>query len=272
MDGPARAHRPRGGGRPRRGVPRSGRVRAPEGRGTTREGGDRAGDTGLGCSIGIGPSKLVAKVASDAEKPNGFVVLSREQACERFGPSPPGLIPGIGPKTVARLAEHGIDTLAKLGRGAGGGARLSGSGRGSGVTCGRLARFEHESPRHDRPGREVGVARDHLRLRPARPRRARSRARAARRASCARRSTARSAAVRLSASRCGSTTSRRTRARAHARRAHERPQRRDRRRTRAAARVRPAAACAAAGVRVAGLDRAADAAGGPGDDQMALAV
>jgi DNA polymerase IV len=101
--------------------------------------------TGLGCSIGIGPSKLVAKVASDAEKPDGFVVLTRAQACERFGGSPPGLIPGIGPKTAARLAEHGIDTLAKLGAtpetqlAAWFGPRL-------GLHLGRLARFEHESP------------------------------------------------------------------------------------------------------------------------------
>src|SRR5438552_1886176 len=71
-------------------------------------------DTGLGCSIGIGPSKLVAKVASDAEKPRGFVVLTREQACERFHSSPPGLVPGIGPKTVERLRSLGIGTLGEL--------------------------------------------------------------------------------------------------------------------------------------------------------------
>ena len=71
-------------------------------------------DTGLDCSIGIGPNRLVAKVASDAEKPRGFVVLTREQACARFGAHSPGLVPGIGPKTVARLAAMGITTLATL--------------------------------------------------------------------------------------------------------------------------------------------------------------
>jgi DNA polymerase-4 len=70
--------------------------------------------TGLGCSIGIGPNKLVAKVASDAEKPRGFVVLSRGQACERFAAAPCGLIPGIGPKTAERLRAGGLDTLGKL--------------------------------------------------------------------------------------------------------------------------------------------------------------
>jgi DNA polymerase IV len=70
--------------------------------------------TGLGCSIGIGPNKLVAKVASDAEKPRGFVTLSREQACERFAGSPCALVPGIGPKTAERLRALGLQTLAAL--------------------------------------------------------------------------------------------------------------------------------------------------------------
>jgi DNA polymerase-4 len=71
--------------------------------------------TGLTASVGIGPNKLVAKVASDAEKPAGFVVLSREEACARFAGHPPGLVPGIGPKTVARLERLGITTLGALG-------------------------------------------------------------------------------------------------------------------------------------------------------------
>jgi DNA polymerase-4 len=71
-------------------------------------------DTGLSCSIGIGPNKLVAKVASDAEKPRGFVVLSSEQARVRFADAPCGLIPGIGPKTAERLRRSGLDTLGKL--------------------------------------------------------------------------------------------------------------------------------------------------------------
>ncbi len=71
--------------------------------------------TGLTASVGIGPNKLVAKVASDAEKPAGFVVLTREQACTRFAGSAPRLVPGIGAKTAERLAAIGITTLAALG-------------------------------------------------------------------------------------------------------------------------------------------------------------
>src|SRR3954451_24826085 len=72
--------------------------------------------TGLTCSIGIGPSKLVAKVASDAEKPDGFVVLTRAEACERFQDASPGMIPGIGPRTTEKLRRGGVTTLHQLRR------------------------------------------------------------------------------------------------------------------------------------------------------------
>jgi DNA polymerase IV len=99
--------------------------------------------TGLVCSIGIGPNKLVAKVASDADKPDGFLVLTREEACERFADASPRLIPGIGPKTVARLERRGVDTLAKLR--AVPEKRLTDSfGSNMGAHLARLARFEDD--------------------------------------------------------------------------------------------------------------------------------
>jgi DNA polymerase-4 len=101
--------------------------------------------TALSCSIGIGPNKLVAKVASDAEKPRGFVALSREQARVRFGGSPCGLVPGIGPKTAERLRLLGIETLAGLA--AAPTRELAGQfGRRSAAELGRRARFEDSSP------------------------------------------------------------------------------------------------------------------------------
>ncbi len=98
-------------------------------------------DTGLDCSVGIGPNRLVAKVASDADKPRGFVVLTREQACERFGGHPPGLVPGIGPKTVARLQRMGIVTLAALAA-APADALVAEFGANHGPDLQRRARFE----------------------------------------------------------------------------------------------------------------------------------
>jgi DNA polymerase IV len=68
----------------------------------------------LHASVGMGPNRLVAKVASDAEKPRGFVVLSREQAAERFAAEPPRLIPGVGPKTAERLEALGVRTIGDL--------------------------------------------------------------------------------------------------------------------------------------------------------------
>ena len=70
--------------------------------------------TGMTASVGIGPNKLVAKVASDAEKPAGFVVLSRQDACARFAHHPPSLVPGIGGKTAEKLEAMGVTTLGAL--------------------------------------------------------------------------------------------------------------------------------------------------------------
>lgn len=99
--------------------------------------------TGLSASVGIGPNKLVAKVASAAEKPRGFVVLTREQACARFATSPPGLVPGIGPKTAQRLARMGIGSLGELARTDEGVlARAFGPNHGRDLL--RRARFEHD--------------------------------------------------------------------------------------------------------------------------------
>ncbi|HEX3910969.1 MAG TPA: DNA polymerase IV [Solirubrobacteraceae bacterium] len=106
--------------------------------------------TQLTCSVGIGPNKLVAKVASDAEKPAGFVVLTREQACARFAGAPPGLIPGIGPKTAARLAELSLNTLAAVAA-APEQLLIERFGPNLGRELGRRARFESDG--------QVGAAR-----------------------------------------------------------------------------------------------------------------
>ncbi|HEU4945474.1 MAG TPA: DNA polymerase IV [Solirubrobacterales bacterium] len=71
-------------------------------------------ETGLTCSVGISESRMLAKITSELGKPAGLVVLSREEALERFAAESPGLIPGVGPKTVAKLESMGIRTLADL--------------------------------------------------------------------------------------------------------------------------------------------------------------
>lgn len=73
-------------------------------------------ETQLTCSVGISESRMLAKVTSELGKPAGLVVLPRRDALERFADHSPGLIPGIGPKTVSRLESIGIATLAALRR------------------------------------------------------------------------------------------------------------------------------------------------------------
>jgi DNA polymerase IV len=73
-------------------------------------------DTGLTCSVGISESRMLAKITSELGKPAGLVVLSREDALGRFAAESPGLVPGVGPKTVLKLEGMGIHTLADLRR------------------------------------------------------------------------------------------------------------------------------------------------------------
>jgi DNA polymerase-4 len=70
--------------------------------------------SGIQISVGVGPSRLVAKCCSDLGKPAGFVAMGREEACIRFAPAPTRRIPGIGPKTAERLAELGYATVGQL--------------------------------------------------------------------------------------------------------------------------------------------------------------
>jgi DNA polymerase-4 len=69
---------------------------------------------GITVSVGIGPSRLIAKICSDLGKPAGFVAMGREEAAQRFAGDPPKLLPGIGAKTAERLRELGIETIGQL--------------------------------------------------------------------------------------------------------------------------------------------------------------
>ncbi len=68
----------------------------------------------LTCSVGIGPSRVVAKIASDMKKPDGLTVIRPENVAGFLGPLPVGSIPGIGKKTEKALAERGISTIRQL--------------------------------------------------------------------------------------------------------------------------------------------------------------
>jgi len=70
--------------------------------------------TGMVMSIGIGPSRLVAKTVSGSFKPRAFVAMSRQDACERFASKSVRILQGVGPKTAERLAELGIQTVGDL--------------------------------------------------------------------------------------------------------------------------------------------------------------
>jgi DNA polymerase-4 len=70
--------------------------------------------TGLTCSIGIAPNKLLAKTASDMRKPDGLTILNVEDIESRLGPLPIRKLYGVGPKTESYLRSIGIETIGQL--------------------------------------------------------------------------------------------------------------------------------------------------------------
>ncbi len=70
--------------------------------------------TGLSCSIGIAPNKLLAKICSDLEKPDGLTILSMDDIPGRIWPLPVKKVNGIGPKATEKLAGLGIGTVGEL--------------------------------------------------------------------------------------------------------------------------------------------------------------
>jgi DNA polymerase-4 len=70
--------------------------------------------TGLTCSIAVAPNKLLAKIASELDKPDGLTLLRPEDIATRIWPLPARRINGIGPKASAKLEALGIRTVGEL--------------------------------------------------------------------------------------------------------------------------------------------------------------
>ncbi len=71
-------------------------------------------DTGLTCSVGVAPNKLLAKMASEFNKPNGISIVTEDDLQSLIWPLPCRKVNGIGPKAEAKLAHHGIHTIGDL--------------------------------------------------------------------------------------------------------------------------------------------------------------
>lgn len=70
--------------------------------------------TGLSCSIGVTPNKLLAKIASELDKPDGLTLLTPDDLPRRVWPLPVRRINGIGPKAGAQLDALGVHTIGEL--------------------------------------------------------------------------------------------------------------------------------------------------------------
>ncbi len=72
--------------------------------------------TGLTCSVGVAPNKLLAKICSDLNKPNGITFLTMDDIASQLWPLPVRKINGIGPRAGEKLAALGIQAIGELAR------------------------------------------------------------------------------------------------------------------------------------------------------------
>lgn len=70
--------------------------------------------TGLSCSIAVAPNKLLAKIGSELDKPDGLTVLTMDDVPARIWPLPARKVNGIGPKSAEKLAALGLDTVGDI--------------------------------------------------------------------------------------------------------------------------------------------------------------
>ncbi|MDP3890149.1 DNA polymerase IV [Nocardioides sp.] len=100
---------------------------------------------GLAASVGVASSKLVAKIASDLEKPDGLVVVPPGGERALLDPLPVGVVPGVGPATLERLRRLGVSTVGDLAEADPDElVRVLGRAHGEGLL--RLARGEDDRP------------------------------------------------------------------------------------------------------------------------------
>jgi DNA polymerase IV len=69
---------------------------------------------GLTCSLGVAPTKVVAKIASDRRKPGGITVVPAGREAAFLAPFPVRALPGVGPRAEQRLAAAGVTTIGRL--------------------------------------------------------------------------------------------------------------------------------------------------------------
>lgn len=71
-------------------------------------------DIGLTVSVGLAPNKFLAKIASELDKPRGFSAIGAAEAQTFLADKPVNILPGVGPATVASLAEIGLRTVGDI--------------------------------------------------------------------------------------------------------------------------------------------------------------